>query len=137
MAQTPIPGTPTQVAHPGKAIIRTFVASGVGIAVAWLARVLGIDFTELADEIVNFITIAVWGLVLGVVQWLLTHPKLLPFWETVGLGTGVENEPPALKGSSPTLTWDEGPRELRLGGENATKRPADPEPDELDQYPQP
>lgn len=85
-------GVPTQVAHPGKAILRTFVASGVGIATAWVARVIGVDLTELSEEIVTGITVAVWALVLGVVQWLLTRPKLLPFWEAIGLGTGAETE---------------------------------------------
>lgn len=85
-------GTPTQVAHPGKAILRTFVASGVGVAVAWIARVIGVDITEFTDEIVNGITVAVWALVLGATQWALSHPKLMPFWEAIGLGTGTEKE---------------------------------------------
>lgn len=87
-------GTPTQVAHPAKAIIRTFVASAVAVVIAWVARVLGVDLTEFDQVIVDGITLAVWAVMLGFVQWLLTRPTLLPFFEAVGLGTGVEKEDP-------------------------------------------
>ncbi len=86
------PGTPTQVAHPWKALVRTFVASGVGLALAWVARTLGVDLTGLEVEIVNSLSLAVWGLVTAGVQWLLSHPKLQRFWAAVKLGTGVEKE---------------------------------------------
>ena len=89
---TPAPGTPTQVAHPGKAVLRTFVAAGVGIVLAWLFRVLGIDLMGLEGAIVDALTAAVWTVVTGLIQWALTRPGLMPFWRAIGLGTGVENE---------------------------------------------
>lgn len=85
-------GTPTQVAHPWKAVLRTLVASAVGAALAWLSRTLGIDLTDLDDAIIDSLTVAVWAVGLGVAQWLLTHPRLLPIWEGIGLGTGTERE---------------------------------------------
>lgn len=89
---TPTPGTPTQVAHPGKAVVRTVVAWAAGFGIAWLARVVGIDLTDLSQPIVDSLTVGVWGIVTSFVQWLLTRPRLLPFWEAIGLGTGVEKE---------------------------------------------
>lgn len=89
---TPTPGTPTQVAHPWKAVLRTIIASGVGVAIAWLARTLGIDLTEWSVGIIDSITAAAWAVGTALFQWLLTRPTLLPFWEAVGLGTGAEKE---------------------------------------------
>lgn len=88
-----LPKSPsTQEAHPWKAVVRTFVAAGAGVLVAWLARTIGIDLAGLEGPIVDSATAAVWAFITGLVQWLLTHPKLLPFWESIGLGTGVEKE---------------------------------------------
>lgn len=92
MNTQPVPGTPTQVAHPWKAVVRTLVASGVGVALAWTARVLGIDLAGLEAEIVNSLSLGVWALITGAVQWLLSRPKLQGFWTAIGLGTGVEKE---------------------------------------------
>lgn len=92
-------GTPTQVAHPWKAVLRTFVASGVGVALAWLARTFGIDLAELDAAIVDSLTVAVWAVGLGVAQWLLTHPRVMPVLEAIGLGTGVEKEGLAPQGT--------------------------------------
>ena len=88
------PGTPTQVAHPWKAVVRTLLAYVVGGAVAWLAHTLGIDLTGLEPAIVDSLALGVWTLVTGLVQWLLTRPRLQPFWAALGLGTGVEKEAP-------------------------------------------
>lgn len=86
-------GTPTQVAHPWRAVLRTFVAALVGVALAWLVRTLGIDLTGLSDGIIDSLTATVWAAATGLAQWALTHPRLQGFWRAVGLGTGVENEP--------------------------------------------
>lgn len=85
-------GTPTQVAHPVKAILRTFVAAAVASVLALIVRVVGIDLAEFEGALVELITVAVWAVVLAAVQWALTHPTLMPFWKAVGLGTGVETE---------------------------------------------
>lgn len=89
----PAPGTPTQVAHPWKSVVRTVVAAGVGVGIAWLVRVLGIDLTALSQPIIDSLTTGVWLAVTGFVQWLLTRPRLQPVLRAIGLGTGVEKEP--------------------------------------------
>lgn len=86
-------GTPTQVAHPWKSVVRTFVAAAVGIGVAWLVRTLGVDLTALSQPIIDSLTTGAWAVATGLAQWLLTRPKLQPLWAAIGLGTGVEKEP--------------------------------------------
>lgn len=93
---TPAPGTPTQTAHPWRSVLRTFVAAAVGVAVAWLVRVLGVDLTPLAQPIIDSLTAAAWAVGTGLVQWLLTRPGLQPGLEAIGLGTGVHVEERAL-----------------------------------------
>ncbi|KUG57763.1 hypothetical protein [Nesterenkonia jeotgali] len=88
----PYKGPSTQEAHPWKAVVRTFVAAGVGIAVAWLARTFGIDISGLEGALADSLTATVWALVTGAVQWALTRPRFMPFFESIGLGTGVEAE---------------------------------------------
>lgn len=88
--------TPTQVAHPWRAALRTFVAAAVGVTLAWLVRTLGIDLTGMSEPIIDSLTAAAWAAGTGFVQWLLTRPRLLPFFEVVGLGTGFETEPAPL-----------------------------------------
>lgn len=94
MTTTPVPGTPTQVAHPWRAVLRTLVAAGVGVVVAWVARTLGVDLTDLTPEIVDSITGVVWLLVTGLVQWLLTRPAVEAWLRRYapGLATGVHLE---------------------------------------------
>ena len=84
----------TQEAHPWRAVVRTFVAAAVGVAVAWLVRVLGIDLTPLSQPIIDSLTAAAWAFGTGLVQWLLTRPGLQPGLEAIGLGTGVHAEQP-------------------------------------------
>lgn len=92
MNNTPKPGTATQVAHPWKSVLRTFVAAAVGVAVAWLVRVLGVDLTALSQPIIDSLTAAAWAAGTGFVQWLLTRPGLQPALQAIGLGTGVHAE---------------------------------------------
>ena len=82
----------TQEAHPWRAVVRTFVAAAVGVAVAWLVRVLGVDLTPLSQPIIDSLTAAAWAVGTGVVQWLLTRPWAQPALEVIGLGTGVHAE---------------------------------------------
>lgn len=89
---TPAPGTPTQVAHPWKSVLRTFVAAGVGVAIAWLVRTLGVDLTALSQPIIDSLTAGAWAVGTGFVQWLLTRPGLQPALEVIGLDTGVHVE---------------------------------------------
>lgn len=97
MADTVAPpaGTPTQIAHPWRAVLRTFIAAAVAVGIAWAARTLGIDLTEWSEGIVDSITTVVAGVALGAVQWLLTRPWVEAFLrEYVGfLATGVHKEP--------------------------------------------
>lgn len=82
----------TQEAHPWRAVVRTFVAAAVGVVLAWLVRVLGVDLTPLSQPIIDSLTAAAWAVGTGVVQWLLTRPGLQPGLEVIGLGTGVHAE---------------------------------------------
>src|SRR5699024_2088404 len=61
----PVPGTPTQTAHPWRSVLRTFVAAGVGVAVAWLVRVLGIDLTPFSQPMIDSLTAAAWAVGTG------------------------------------------------------------------------
>lgn len=90
----PAPGTPTQVAHPWRAVVRTVVAAAVAAALTWLARVTGIDLLPLSGAIIDSLTIAFWTVLTGLVQWLLTRPQLQPLLRAIGLGTGAEDEEP-------------------------------------------
>lgn len=90
---TPAPGTPTQVAHPWRSVIRVFVAWGLGLAVAWLARTLGIDLTDLEPAMVDSLTVGVWGVATGFAQWLLTRPGVERLLSGTPLSTGVDTEP--------------------------------------------
>lgn len=82
----------TQEAHPWRSVVRTFVAAAVGVALAWLVRVLGVDLTPLSQPIIDSLTAAAWAVGTGFVQWLLTRPALQPALEVIGLGTGVHTE---------------------------------------------
>lgn len=96
MTTTPVPGTPTQVAHPWRAVLRTLVAAGVGVVVAWVARTLGVDLTDFTEAIVDSITGVAWLLATGVVQWLLTRQGVEAWLRRYapGLATGVHREAP-------------------------------------------
>lgn len=89
---TPVPGTPTQVQHPWKSVVRTFVAAAVGVALAWLVRVLGVDLTALSPQIIDSLTAGAWAAGTGFAQWLLTRHGLQPALRVIGLGTGVDSE---------------------------------------------
>ena len=87
------PGQPTQVVHPWRAVLRTFVAAAVGSVVTWLAGV-GIDLEALAPAITDSLTLGLFTLVTGVMTGVLAHPavnawveKWVPF-----LATGVHTE---------------------------------------------
>lgn len=82
----------TQEAHPWRAVLRTFVAAGVGVGVAWLVRVLGVDLTPFSGAMVDSLTAAAWAVGTGLVQWVLTRPWAQPVLEVIGLGTGVHTE---------------------------------------------
>lgn len=57
-----------------------------------VARVAGVELAEFEGALVEVITVSVWTVLLAFIQWLLTRPTLMPFFEAIGLGTGVENE---------------------------------------------
>lgn len=95
MSAVPVaPGTPTQVAHPWRAVVRTIVAWLVGLAVAALARWIGVDLTDLAPAMVDSLTAVVWAIGTGLVQWVLTRPGVERFLRryVAGLATGVHTE---------------------------------------------
>ena len=82
-------GTPTQVAHQARTMLRTALQATVGALVGWLAT-KGFDLTEYTDAIVG-ISSVIGG---GILSYIMAQPavnrfidKWLPF-----LGTGVEQE---------------------------------------------
>lgn len=92
------PGTPTQVAHPMKAVLRTVFAYVVAVggflvaAIPLVQDVLGPYLPEgwgawLAGAA------ALLGAVMGLVTRLMALAEAQPLLEKIGLGTGVEDEP--------------------------------------------
>lgn len=90
-------GTPTQVAHPGRAVLRTVVAAGVSLLVTLAAR-WGLDFTAVEAGLVDYVTGVVWTLVTGLVTWFLTLPRVNAWIEKYApmLATGVHKEMPRI-----------------------------------------
>lgn len=86
-------GQPTQVAHPWRAVLRTFVAAVVGAVVTWLAG-LGVDLESLAPAITESVTYGLFTLVTGVVTGVLAHPAVNAWVEKWApwLATGVHTE---------------------------------------------
>lgn len=87
-------GTPTQVAHPWRTVVRMFVVWGVGLLVAWIARTVGVDLTELSEAMADSLTVGVWAVASGAAQWLLTRPwvEALLQRSVKPLATGVHTE---------------------------------------------
>lgn len=87
-------GTPTQVAHPWRSILRTIVVALVGFVLAQVIRYTGLDLTAWSAEIVDQVTNGIWLVLTGVFQYVITRPgvenfliKFLP-----PLATGVHTE---------------------------------------------
>ncbi len=101
MATTqPVPGTPTQVAHPAKTTVRTVVQTLVAVAVGVV--VLGPPIIEaiLAEPMVpdelRGALLAVSAAVVaigGIAARVMAIPGVNRILERIGLGTGVEKEP--------------------------------------------
>lgn len=91
-------GVPTQLAHPGRAVLRFVVAWLVGLGVAWLARTVGLDLTELSGPIVDSVTAGVALVIASLVQWFLTLRGVEEFLARGKarsvLATGVHTEGP-------------------------------------------
>lgn len=122
MASTPTPGTPTQQAHPGKAVARTVAAAVLGWVLsgglvafaAWLGDTLTTAGLEVHAP--GFVTVAT--AITGLLTWVFAQDWAEPALIKVGLGTGVEKEGVVKKIQPAPDT-------------NGS------EPDEFDQYPQP
>lgn len=91
-----VPGTPTQVEHPGQAIKRTLtvVLSGVGLAIAVLELFNEVFGVWLGEDITSWLlaALALGGALSAFLQRLITLSQLQDFLEKIGLGTGVEKE---------------------------------------------
>lgn len=91
-------GVPTQVAHPWKASIRTFLQTwGVllfAVAVAGPQLVSEIPAGYLPDEVYAWLLAAATGLAVGagILARIMAHPAVNAILIKLGLGTGVENE---------------------------------------------
>ncbi|MEV4902339.1 hypothetical protein AB0K08_13480 [Citricoccus sp. NPDC055426] len=94
------PGTPTQVAHPAKATVRTVVQTLVAVAIgvvvlgppiidAILAEPLVPDELRGALLAVSAVVVAIGG----IATRIMAIPGVNRLLERIGLGTGVENEP--------------------------------------------
>lgn len=97
MTNTPAPGTPTQVAHPGKAVVRTvgaYVLAALAVVIAAIPIVEDTLGPYLPEEWVAWLVGA--AAVLGAVQAAITRimalGQLQDLLSKIGLGTGVEKE---------------------------------------------
>lgn len=96
VAKTIVPGTPTQVAHPGQAIKRTLstLIAGLTVVLGILALVSEVFGVYLGDNIIAWVAGA--SAFLAAVVVFLTRLQALEslqeFWTKLGLGTGVEKE---------------------------------------------
>lgn len=87
-------GTPTQVAHPWRAVLRTLVVGVIGWLLAELVRVTGLDLTHLATDMVDSITKGLWALFTAFCQYIITRPEVEDWLVRYlpGLATGVHSE---------------------------------------------
>jgi len=90
-------GTPTQVAHPWKAAVRTaaaYVAGAVLVLIVAIPVVNDVMGEYLPDAWEAWLTAAAafLGALVTLVTRLMALPQLQDFLERLGLGTGVENE---------------------------------------------
>ena len=83
--------TPTQVAHPVRALLRHLVAAAVGVFLGWLAR-QGIDAADIAPGLIDWLTGLAWAVATGAAQWVLTLPGVNRILEGTPLSPGVETE---------------------------------------------
>lgn len=97
MTTSPAPGTPTQVAHPWKAVVRTvatYVAATLAVLIAAVPIVQDSLGPYLPDAWMAWLVGA--AAVLGAIQVALTRimalSQMQDLLSKVGLGTGVEKE---------------------------------------------
>lgn len=98
-SQTPAPGTPTQVAHPGKAALRTMVQVAIP-TLLFLLLVLPLVIEAVLAEPSLPDNLRAWLLgvsaaitaVAGIVARIMAIPALQPLLARLGIGTGVERE---------------------------------------------
>lgn len=102
-------GTPTQVAHSGRAVLRFIVAWAVGLGIAFLARTIGLDLTEMSGPIIDGITAGLALVISSAVQWLLTRPRVEAFLARGRarsiLATGVHTEPVVIDSGHQDPLW--------------------------------
>lgn len=98
---TPAPGTPTQVAHPGRTtlrtVVQTLVAVAVGIVVLGPPIIDAIVAEPLVPEGLRTALLAVSAAVVaigGIAARIMAIPGVNGLLERIGLGTGVETETP-------------------------------------------
>lgn len=104
-------GTPTQVAHSGKAVIRTVVQNFVptlillSVAIPLVVQYLG---PYLPESWVAWLSGAVVFLLalVALITKIMALPQLQPFLAKVGLGTGVEKEPARIAASPNDIEGD-------------------------------
>ncbi len=91
-------GTPTQVAHPWRAVLRTvaaFIAGSLTTAVlGWVLATFGLDLSQYENAMVESITLAIVTAFSGFFTWLMARPRVNAFIERVlpWLATGVHTE---------------------------------------------
>lgn len=99
---TPIPpGTPTQVAHPWKATVRTFIATWIPLillaltVIPQIVEAITVD-PAVPDQIRGPLAVVatVAALIAGIITRIMAIPGLQRLLSALGLGTGVESEKP-------------------------------------------
>lgn len=93
------PGTPTQVAHPGKTtfrtVLQTLLAVAVGVVVLGPPIIEAIVAEPLLPENLRVALLAVSGVVVavgGIAARVMAIPGVNRLLEKIGVGTGVEKE---------------------------------------------
>ena len=115
MAKHIAPGTSTQVAHPGKAALRTAVAYLLA-AIAFLAAAVPVLQDVMGEYLPEawaaYLTAAVAFLVAlaTAITRIMALAKAQDFLAKLGLGTGTEKEgPEVIAADLPPLSHDDGP----------------------------
>lgn len=67
----------TQLIFPLRAVLRTFVASAIGVFASWLVRTCGVALDpELTMNLADSLTALVWVFFTSFATWVMTRPRV-------------------------------------------------------------